>query len=166
MLHERTFSFPVLEPEGCWLSRRLGSSSPTAPCPRPSACTARSVFLCSDVLVCVCRGLVLPRVLPSGHAWLAWGHCSFSGGKGWLLVRTLLCPVPDSTFISSPAVAFPNCSSSNARPSSFSNFPCIVFEIDPIKFLSCSMSPPALKAKAIVVSCCSGSCTLIAFVCP
>lgn len=39
---------------------------------------------------------------------------------------------------------------SNARLSSFSIFSCIIFEIDPIKFLSFSMSSPALKAKSFV----------------
>ena len=73
------------------------------------------------VLVCICRGLVLPRALPhaplQSDVWLAWGHCSFPGVNVWLLVRapfalpSAACDfVLDSTFISSPAVSFPNCS--------------------------------------------------------
>lgn len=81
------------------------------------------------------------------------GHCHSSSSEPLQLPRPALCQsVPSSLlWLSHPLtvlIAFPN-----ARLSSFSNFPCIIFEIDPIKFLPFSMSSPALKAESFVASC-------------
>lgn len=74
-------------------------------------------------------------------------HCSCCC-PGLCLVLSVLSSLLWLSHPLTVLIAFPN-----ARLSSFSNFSCIIFEIDPIKFLPFSMSSPALKAKSFVASC-------------
>lgn len=97
---------------------------------------------------CSWRCPLLPR---------AWMLCLAWRNSCQTVLSSLLC-LPHSLTV---LIAF-----SNARLSSFSNFSCIIFVIDPIKFLSFSMSSPALKAKSFVVSCSWITYALIAFVGP
>lgn len=110
---------------------------------------------------------VLLHVSAEPFPWLCSWHCPLLP-RAWLLrlawldsCQTVLSSLLWLSHSLTVLIAF-----SNTRLSSFSNFSCIIFVIDPIKFLSFSMSSPALKAKSFVVSCSWITYVLIAFVGP
>lgn len=119
----------------------LGSCSPFPP--SCLACWCRGCSRCVFPYFPLPRARcprALPQLLLRATAGLCLAHCSL----GSPVLSSLLWLSHPLTVL----IAF-----SNARLSSFSNFPCIIFEIDPIKFLPFSMSSPALKAKSFVASC-------------